>query len=76
MDKKYESLKIRYENTRTWLLTLVALALSMSIGYYTIEDITFKLQLGRITAIVVLAIIVLYIIQTFRYKRALEYLAG
>jgi len=74
MDKKYELLKVKYENTRTWLLLLVALALSMSIGYYSIEDIVFKNKLAWTTWIVVIGIIFLTIMQTIRYSKVLNYL--
>jgi len=75
MDNKYELLKVKYENTRTWLLLLVALALSMSIGYYSVDDIVFKNQLAWTTRIVVIAIIILFIFQTIKYNKVLKYLA-
>ncbi|KHO45880.1 MAG: hypothetical protein QJ16_C0016G0003 [archaeon GW2011_AR1] len=74
MNKKYELLKIKYENTRTWLLSFIALALPMSIGYYVINDLSFKNKLSIIIGIVIIAIIFLYILQTIRYKKILNYL--
>ncbi len=74
MNKKYELLKIKYENTRTWLLSFIALALSMSIGYYIVRDLSFKNKLGITTGIIIIAIFFLYTIQIIRYKNILDYL--
>lgn len=74
MNKKYELLKIKYENTKTWLFSLIALVFSMSIGYYIIEDESFKSRLGITTWIVLIGIGVLYIMQIVRYKKLLNYL--
>lgn len=74
MDKKFEILKIKYENTRTWLLSLLAATLSTSIGYYAIQDVTFKRGLGIVSSILGIALVILFIIQTIRYSRLLTYL--
>ncbi len=74
MDKKYELLRVKYENARTWMFTLLAVALSTSIGYYTIEDIIFKNRLAYTTWIVVIGIIFFDVLQIVRYKKVINYL--
>lgn len=74
MDKKYELLNVKYENARTWLFTLLAVALSTSIGYYTITDVAFKSNLAYITWIVVIGIIFFDILQIVRYNKLINYL--
>ena len=74
MDKKFEDLKIKYENSRTWLLTWLALMVTISIAYYTVQDISFKNSLARLSQILVLVVIIFFIIQTLRYHKILNYL--
>jgi len=74
MDKKFESLKLRYENTRTWMLTFFVALISMAIGYHVISNESFKHSLGIIMGIVVMATLILYFIQTYRYHKVLNYL--
>jgi hypothetical protein len=74
MNKEYELLKVKYENARTWLFTLLAVALSTSIGYYTISDVAFKSKLAYVTWIVVFGIIFFDILQIVRYNRVIKFL--
>ncbi|GBE20328.1 MAG TPA: hypothetical protein ENG87_03775 [Candidatus Pacearchaeota archaeon] len=74
MDREYELLKVKYENARTWLFTLLAVTLSTSIGYYTIEDLTFKLKLAYVTWIVLIGVIFFDILQIVRYNKVINYL--
>ncbi len=74
MDKKYELLRVKYENVRTWLFTLLAVALSTSIGYYTIDDVIFKSRLACITWIVIIGVIFFDILQIVRYNKVINYL--
>jgi len=74
MNKKYELLKVKYENARTWMFTFLAVALSTSIGYYTIEDLAFKNKLVHITWIMIIGIILFDILQIVRYNKVISYL--
>lgn len=74
MNRKYELLKVKYENARTWLFTLLAVALSTSIGYYTVSDTSFKSNLACITGIAIIGILFFDFLQIIRYIQVIKYL--
>ncbi len=72
MNKKFERLKLKYENARSWFITFIVIAIPLSIAYYSVEEI--RGTLNWINVVVFCTIIFYFVLQTKRYQILLEFL--
>ena len=72
--KLEKKLRIRYDYCKMWLTTFIAMFITTSIGFFTVQKESFRNTLGILVLVLIIIIPFFYIYFTLLYKKLLDLL--